>query len=81
MKSSTGRYKYLIFLRGNAFIFSYTNSRPDRNSNLGLDGEENPMKKIRKKIDRIMNPLPRDEHDPIEIEYKILLSIEQRVKE
>ena len=38
------------------------------------------MKKIKKRIDRIMNPLPRDEHDPIEVEYKIMCNAEKKTK-
>ena len=39
------------------------------------------MKKIKKKFDRIMNPMPRDDNDPVEVEYKIMCNIERRVKE
>ena len=38
------------------------------------------MKKIKKRLDRIMNPLPRDEHDPIEVEYKIMCAAEKKTK-
>ena len=66
---------------GNKNNFSVLNPKPDRNSNLGIETEENPMKKIKKKFDRIMNPMPRDDNDPVEVEYKIMCNIERRVKE
>lgn len=62
-------------------VDSVINPKPDKNSNLGIESEENPMKKIKKKFDRIMNPMPRDDNDPVEVEYKIMCNIERRVKE
>ena len=66
-------YVYLIEISRNFKSYQQTFDPCTKGREINEPGEEtNPMKKIKKRLDRIINPLPRDEHDPIEVEYKIM---------
>ena len=73
-----GHTKNTIYYR----VCRYTNpNRADARANTFAEIEENPMKKIKKKWDRKFNPMPPVETDPIEVEYKIMINNEKKVKE